>query len=766
VTAQPEIAGGCLVDTSLVSAWMRAPSAGVVGEYGREELLDHAGAVTAEIEPHLSVSGEAVALQAPNDARFLIGLLALLACGARVIVIAESAPRAEVERYLRAAGGVLLMRFGQSGVVPERVVSARAVPGMRSQVLIPTSGSTGAPKLVERTEASLVAEGQRYRAALALHSGDRIVLPLPLHHAYGLGWLAAGLVSGAAVLPMEPHALGAVADALQRATVLGLVATTARLLSRRAAAGGRSHAAHLRVAMVGASPVDAALDEAFEAAFGVRLARNFGTTETGAVLAGLPPLPPGCVGIPLPGADCRILRDGGAPCRAGEAGRLFIRSIGDWVETGDLAARDVSGAVTIHGRASTRIRRGARWVSPREIETALLAIPGVADAHVCGVATDAPGEERILAQIVVDGATKLDDESLLERARAQLAPFKVPDRIVRRSRLPRQANGKIAAAPRYRAAPPQALLEVARAYKRSELLFALRDLGVLDALDGSRDTYRVAERCGLDLEAAEVLLEVAEAVGLVTRDDSSSGFDAAPYVELESSLSRTWTTREAIADAARRGPGGRRFEREGATADFSVRYCAAMHGPQTRFRRALARRRAGVRSHHRVLEVTVGPGAHLDDLLRANQETDGVLLQLSTLAGESTERVIEAAVRGRVRVGVPDESDLFDVCIVSNAVHGPEPGSCLSWLLDRLRPGGRLLIDDLFLPREGSGSEIVLDWLTHGGVAWRRLDELTTALDGLSNVSHVAAHQVELAGVHAIVVATKATLDMEDQGNG
>jgi long-chain acyl-CoA synthetase len=67
-------------------------------------------------------------------------------------------------------------------------------------------------------------------------------------------------------------------------------------------------------------------------------------------------------------------------------------------------------------------------------------------------------------------------------------------------------------------------------------------------------------------------------------------------------------------------------------------------------------------------------------------------------------------------------------------VHGPGPTVDPAWLLDRLAPGGVLLIDDLFLPEDGAGIELGLDWLTHGGMAWPRLADLRAAIAAAGGV--------------------------------
>jgi len=131
----------------------------------------------------------------------------------------------------------------------------------------------------------------------------------------------------------------------------------------------------------------------------------------------------------------------------------------------------------------------------------------------------------------------------------------------------------------------------------------------------------------------------------------------------------------------------------------------------------------------RVVEISAGPGRYLSALLAAGEISSGHLVRLGRLAGGVAPEVTAAVERGQVVVADDPPAKDFDLCVIANGIHGPAPGDDLGWLLDLIRPGGAVLIDDVFLPPDGGpGSEIGLDWLTHGGITWPRASELTDAL--------------------------------------
>ncbi|HEU5473560.1 MAG TPA: AMP-binding protein [Actinophytocola sp.] len=672
-----------------------------------------AGQLVAEVEElsaGLAVGpGEPVGFRLPNSEQWVVGFLGLLHAGATPLLIAPDAPRKEVDRLLGEAGaGRELILDGGF-----RLAGEPGPTGDRG-VLLTTSGSTGLPKLVLRDEESLLAEGLRYQEAAGLDGADRLVLPLPLTHAYALGWLAGALVSGTQVVPLAPTALSAVAAELaDGATILALVPTTARLLTLR---GKRKpiEAPKLRLAMVGAGPVDDRLEEDFRSALGISTGRNYGSTETGALFCGLSDLPPRCVGHPMPGVRYRIT--GEAP------GQLEVAiGTGSWQPTGDLADADEHGRVRVLGRRHGAVRRGGRWVAPAEVESVLREHPQVRDARVRAGRGRFADEESLVAEVVPDGA--LDETDLLDFARDRLSGHKVPDQVRVRQELERTATGKPAHGARhYRLAAAPDVAAAMRAYRRSELLFALGSLGALDRLAGGADVDELTDELDLPAESLRWVLDIATDLGITVEGEGEPDEPVAGFGELlglERELAGGWLSARAIADAVRTGIPDRPFETAELDPGLLARYGAAMHGPHTAARTRLGLRLLGRHARGRVLEVTAGPGRYLAALRERRPDLTGChLLQVGRLAGAPL-----SELDGAVPVGSDAPAGVFDACVVSNAVHGPGPTADPAWLLDRLAPGGVLLVDDLFLPADGGpGAELGLDWLTHGGTAWPRLD--------------------------------------------
>lgn len=714
------------------------------------ELMARVDRLAADLAAR-DVRDEAVGIRMEYGPNWVLGLLALLAAGAKPLLLNHDAPDAEARRLLAAAGGGGWLVEDGRGLVTlagERG-EAREQPPC---ILLYTSGATGSPKLVARTEASLLAEGRRYLEAEAvrLTKRDVLLLPAPLSHAYCLGWLFAGLMAGAEVVPVPPTAFARIAEELaQRATIVVLVPALARLIavrrSRRAADGDGEAAPNLRLAMVGAGPVDEALNESFHKAFGIGLARNYGSTELGAVLCGPAGLSPWCVGEPMPGVRLRLRdpdsdsdSDFDSDVQSAEGpGLLDVQIAPDpaWRGTGDLAVR-VEGGVRILGREGHAIRRGGRWVSPVEIESVLRGHPRVRDVRVRGRARAHGGEEGIVAEIVAD-APRPAPEELREFARGRLAPYKVPDTFEMLAALPRTEAGKAKAAPRYRLAP--AALAALRAYKSSELLFALHELGALEALGRGADASELAQRIDCDSGALSWMLATAADLGLLAAVGGAEGgncvgapnFEA--FARLEERLSRTLVTREALVAVARTGLARRPFDTAEPDPELTEVYQGAMGGSAAVARSGLGLRMLSVPWAGLLVEITAGPGRYLERALALDPEARGHLWQVGRLSGPPAPRVSQAIAAGRVSVGPDLPAAAADACVVANAVHHLDAGGALDRVVSALKPEAKLLVDDVFLPDGAEpgvacGAELGLDWITHGGLAWSTVGALKTAL--------------------------------------
>jgi acyl-CoA synthetase (AMP-forming)/AMP-acid ligase II len=158
----------------------------------------------------------------------------------------------------------------------------------------------------------------------------------------------------------------------------------------------------------------------------------------------------GAVGLPLPEVEVRLSGDEGrvtARSRAVAFGYLSgVEAGGDgefsegWFRTGDTGRFDDQGRLVLTGRIGALVNVAGRKVNPREVETALLAVPGVGDAAVLGV-PDAARGEALVACLVTQG--ELSREMVMRYLRQELAGYKLPRRLVFLDSIPRNERGKL-----------------------------------------------------------------------------------------------------------------------------------------------------------------------------------------------------------------------------------------------------------------------------------------------------------------------------------
>ena len=205
-----------------------------------------------------------------------------------------------------------------------------------------------------------------------------------------------------------------------------------------------------------------------ERRFGFPARAAFGMTEIGCGLTmpieAAEMVGSGSCGIAGPFREARIADAEGRTLPSGESGELLIRGLGifrgyfgkpdataaafhgDWFRTGDLAVEDADGFFTIRGRIKEMIRRAGENISATEVEAALLAIPGVAEAAALPVPDALRGEEVKAVLVLEAGLTAADlaPETIVVECSRRLAPFKLPRFIEYRSApLPRSTSGKV-----------------------------------------------------------------------------------------------------------------------------------------------------------------------------------------------------------------------------------------------------------------------------------------------------------------------------------
>jgi acyl-CoA synthetase (AMP-forming)/AMP-acid ligase II len=327
-------------------------------------------------------------------------------------------------------------------------------------VLLTTSGTTGEPKYVIHTPATLSAIADAW-VHLGLEKEQVAILSSPFVHSSAFFTFLGCIRLGAPMILLERFDPDAVLDAIEayRCTWMrGLPFMFAAMLESQRARPRKVDS--LRLCTVSGDACPAPLQQEFPHVFGVPLRASWAATETfGSLTYGLRFGP---VGRIVPGAQVRLVDDKGAPVPRGEIGELLVRgpnvSVGywagpgriddatsdGWFATGDLMRQGEGDDLWFVSRRKDLIIRGGSNISPVEVEHVLKAHPAVRDAAVLGV-PDAVLGERVVALVQLlagnAGHTTLDD--ILATAKLRLADYKVPERLEIVSEIPRNGLGKV-----------------------------------------------------------------------------------------------------------------------------------------------------------------------------------------------------------------------------------------------------------------------------------------------------------------------------------
>ena len=331
-----------------------------------------------------------------------------------------------------------------------------------------TSGSTGTPKAAVHVHATLGLTASCYGAhVLCLDENDIVHSVSKLFFAYGLGnsMIHPLSVGATAVLASERPTPNSVADLLRTHGVTVLFSVPTFYTAFLAADPVEREALKLRQCLSAGEALPVNIGRSWSERFGVEILDGLGCTETvstficnrqGAVRYGTS-------GKPVPGFDLRLVDEAGAVVARGEMGELQVRGPttaimywndrersratfqGEWLRTGDKYIEDADGYYSYCGRRDDMMKVGGIYVSPFEVEGALLSHPDVLEAAVAAW-PDEDGLIRPKAFVVLKPSGKPNEAmalALREHCRKQLATFKYPRWIEFRAELPKTATGKI-----------------------------------------------------------------------------------------------------------------------------------------------------------------------------------------------------------------------------------------------------------------------------------------------------------------------------------
>jgi len=429
------------------------------------------GAVLVPVNPSLGYHELKYQLR-HAEARVLVA--ADTVCGVDYREICEDAARDLPDlRFLAVVGPDDLWYDDHTLQFAPLVERGRAMPDPAWQArdddplaILYTSGTLGKPKGVVLTHRNLGFAAEQVAEVLELTAADRVLGAVPQFTVFGMQVLISTLISGA-TLVLEPAF--APADTLrlierERVTVCHGVPTMFQLLMRDTSFGSRNLNT-VRTGIIAGSPVSPELVRQIRRWNDVQIA--YGLTETGPTVtitrpADSPERRERTVGRPIPGVEVRVVDVKSDELHGlGLAGELAVkgpnvmpgyhrmpsetkRSFTDdgYFLTGDLAALDDEGYVTIVGRRQEMIIRGGQKIFPRGLEDLLRTHPAVDDACVVGIPHEVLGELVCACVVPVEGAI-VTGEELKEFCREQVADDKTPDLVRFFDTFPMTGSGKV-----------------------------------------------------------------------------------------------------------------------------------------------------------------------------------------------------------------------------------------------------------------------------------------------------------------------------------
>ncbi|WP_278921090.1 non-ribosomal peptide synthetase [Pseudophaeobacter profundi] len=412
-------------------------------DYTRDEFLFY----LKDLQPGLVLLG-AGATAAAEAAVASCGLPSLR-LGDEVFQAAPQVTAAQKVSQIGAVGGNL------------PALSAADAPGL----ILHTSGTTARPKMVALSQENLASSSANIAESLRLNDEDISLCAMPLFHIHGLmACLGAALVAGGAVVLAGRFQPERFVDCLLRhgptwfSAVPTLHLALMHHLDQRAAP--MDHA--LRFIRSSSAPLPPSVIARLEGYFEAPVIEAYGMTEASHQIASNPLPPavrkPGTVGQAF-GTSVAILDDQGTACAAGVVGNVVITGAGvtpGYVEnpsanleafqptgfwTGDLGALDEDGYLRLTGRCKEIVNRGGQKISPREIDEALIAIPGITDAVAFAQPHASLGED-LLAAVCLAPGTDLTGEAIRLRLFERLVDYKVPSQIAVVDAIPVGATGK------------------------------------------------------------------------------------------------------------------------------------------------------------------------------------------------------------------------------------------------------------------------------------------------------------------------------------
>jgi fatty-acyl-CoA synthase len=335
-----------------------------------------------------------------------------------------------------------------------------------------TSGTTGFPKGATLTHHNLLNNGFFVGEGCGYTDADRICIPVPYYHCFGMGMgnLAATSHGATMVIPAPGFDPALTLQAVQDEKCTSLYGVPTMFIAELALPTFADYdLSTLRTGIMAGSPCPVEVMKRVVAEMGMEeVTICYGMTETSPVSTQTGAdddldRRTATVGQVHPHLEVKVVDpETGLTLPRGEPGEFCTRGYSvmlgywkdpektaevidaaRWMHTGDLAVMDAEGYLNIVGRIKDMVIRGGENVYPREIEEFLYSHPDIVDAQVIGVPDERYGEELMAWVRLRDGAQPLTAESLREFCAGKLAHYKVPRYVKIVEEFPMTVTGKI-----------------------------------------------------------------------------------------------------------------------------------------------------------------------------------------------------------------------------------------------------------------------------------------------------------------------------------
>ncbi len=454
-------------------------------------------------------AGDRVGIWAPNRWEWVLVQYATAEIGAILVTINPAYRAGELDYALRQSGAAMVVAarsFKTSDYAAMLDEVAGGCPGLREVVFLDsdrwnelaaaeidstalrriaaaldphdpiniqyTSGTTGYPKAATLSHRNILNNGYLVGELLGYSARDRICIPVPFYHCFGMvmGNLAATSHGACMVIPAFAFEPGATLRAVQAERCTSLYGVPTMFIAELGLPDFADYdLSSLRTGIMAGAPCPIeVMRKVIERMHMPGVSICYGMTETSPVSTQTRTDDPvqrrvGTVGRVGPHLEVKVVDPGsGETVPRGVAGEFCTRGYSvmagywndpeqtaevidadGWMHTGDLAAMDRCGYVQITGRIKDVIVRGGENISPREIEEFLHTHPDIVDGHVIGVPDHRYGEEVMAVIMLREGAPALTIEGLREFCTGRIARFKIPRYLRIVDEFPMTVTGKV-----------------------------------------------------------------------------------------------------------------------------------------------------------------------------------------------------------------------------------------------------------------------------------------------------------------------------------